>query len=256
VLVTAAHCLIDPSRIVGVKVGVQDWRADKAAPMLRVASVLQHPDYALNAERSGKYLDSLGDIGLVFLETALPDSAPTLRLAGEAGASKAGASKAGRAPGAALTALGYGVTKEGGADMSRTLREVGVKLIPRAECVALLNGIPLAAAKAAGAGKKGAAKLTAAAGGKHARAGAFELAVSSAAICAGALGGGRDSCSGDSGGPLVAPGADAASDVAVGLVSFGDGCGRANTPAGYTNVIKYVGWVEAELAQAAALGAR
>jgi secreted trypsin-like serine protease len=212
--------------------------------MLRVASVLQHPDFALNAERSGKYLDSLGDIGLVFLETALPDSAPTLRLAGEAGASKAG-----RAPGAALTALGYGVTKEGGADMSPTLREVCVKRIPRAECVALLNGAPLADAKAA-AGK------AAAAGGKHARAGAFELAVSSAAICAGALGGGRDSCSGDSGGPLVAPGANAASDVAVGLVSFGDGCGRANTPAGYTNVIKYVGWVEAELAKAAAPGAR
>nr|CAD7586109.1 unnamed protein product [Timema genevievae] len=58
-------------------------------------------------------------------------------------------------------------------------------------------------------------------------------------LCAGAEG--RDACDGDGGGPLVCE--KGGQWYQVGLVSFGIGCGRRNTPGVYTRVAMYQQWI-------------
>ncbi|KAF4526466.1 hypothetical protein B566_EDAN014078 [Ephemera danica] len=59
------------------------------------------------------------------------------------------------------------------------------------------------------------------------------------AICAGAEG--RDACDGDGGGPLVCE--DAGQWYQVGVISFGIGCGRRETPGVYTRLSRYERWI-------------
>lgn len=57
-------------------------------------------------------------------------------------------------------------------------------------------------------------------------------------LCAGQPDGRVDACQGDSGGPLTATRADGAT-VLVGLVSYGEGCGRPEFPTVYTKLSRY-----------------
>lgn len=61
-------------------------------------------------------------------------------------------------------------------------------------------------------------------------------------LCIGSARAGVDSCQGDSGGPVIA-GEDAALRL-VGLVSYGNGCGREGVPGVYTRVSRFSAWID------------
>ena len=61
-------------------------------------------------------------------------------------------------------------------------------------------------------------------------------------ICAG--GKKEDACQGDSGGPMVMQHGHNQLYSLVGVVSWGDGCGKAEKPGVYTKVINYLDWIE------------
>ena len=70
----------------------------------------------------------------------------------------------------------------------------------------------------------------------------------STTICAGVPEGGKDSCQGDSGGPLYRVDATDNRIIAVtGITSWGIGCGIAEYPGIYTNVVSYVDWIQGTL---------
>ncbi|CAA9998715.1 unnamed protein product [Nesidiocoris tenuis] len=67
-------------------------------------------------------------------------------------------------------------------------------------------------------------------------------AITAGMFCAGSLQGGSDSCQGDSGGPFMCPESGNAMTV-YGITSWGQGCGRPNSPGVYTNVHHYIQWI-------------
>ncbi|MFE3643789.1 serine protease [Streptomyces sp. NPDC059169] len=110
----------------------------------------------------------------------------------------AGNGDAAYAPGTAATVYGWGDTT-GMATYAYDLRSASVRVLSDDVCARAYPG---------------------GAGGRY---------VASTMVCAGDAGG-RDACQGDSGGPLVARGR------LIGIVSWGSGCGRSESPGVYTRV--------------------
>ena len=112
--------------------------------------------------------------------------------------------------GQVLTVTGWGDTTEGGT-LSNTLQKVDVNYISQDTCTANYDYYDY-------------------------------YPPTSAEMCAGVTGGGKDSCQGDSGGPLVI-GTSAKDFVLVGVVSRGLGCARPNAPGIYNRISSEVSWV-------------
>jgi len=107
---------------------------------------------------------------------------------------------------------GWGLTEERG-KLADTLQVVGVKLMERSQCIQY--------------------------------AGYSEIAETM--LCAGFEKGEHDACSGDSGGPLVcrmSEGSAKGAWVLHGIVSWGYGCARPNSPGIYTDVVQYLDWIK------------
>ncbi|MFF5444288.1 S1 family peptidase [Streptomyces sp. NPDC012888] len=111
----------------------------------------------------------------------------------------AGEGDAAYEPGTEATVYGWGDTS-GFGDYAYGLRAAGVTILPDETCKAAYPGD---------------------ADGRF---------VAGSMVCAGHHEGGKDACQGDSGGPLVARG------KLIGVVSWGRGCGRADSPGVYTRI--------------------
>ncbi|RJQ69924.1 serine protease [Pseudonocardiaceae bacterium YIM PH 21723] len=112
------------------------------------------------------------------------------------------------AEGKVATTLGWGATSEGGS-VSSQLRKVDVPFTSDAYC-----------------------SSSAVYGSSY---------LKQTQVCAGYKEGGKDSCQGDSGGPLVV------GNTLVGVVSWGEGCARANKPGVYTRLTGVLDAVKAQL---------
>ncbi len=105
------------------------------------------------------------------------------------------------APGRSAVIVGWGTTSEGGDVISELLREASIPILPDQTC-------------------------------SNAYGSDF---VKRVMLCAGFLPGGIDTCQGDSGGPLFSNDGFGL-PLEIGIVSFGVGCARPDTPGVYTRV--------------------
>ncbi|KYG64447.1 trypsin [Bdellovibrio bacteriovorus] len=107
------------------------------------------------------------------------------------------------------TVAGWGATRENSYSLPSRLQKVDVPLVPHELC------------------------------NKN-----YKNNITSRMLCAGYARGGKDSCQGDSGGPLIARGGMMGQSVLIGVVSWGEGCARANLPGVYAKVSEATTWIE------------
>lgn len=110
-----------------------------------------------------------------------------------------------------LTAIGFGTLSENGNTLSYFLQEVQIPYLPTQDCQLLLSGTKILDTE----------------------------------MCTMYAPGGRDACFGDSGGPLLTE-----NHTLVGMVSWGEGCARKDTPAVFSRVSTAASsWIKPQICQ-------
>lgn len=104
---------------------------------------------------------------------------------------------------------GWGTTSEGSSGLPRILQKVEVPLVTQKNCNAPTS---------------------------------YNGDITDRMICAGYVEGGKDSCQGDSGGPLFVK-QTSGDFLLVGVVSWGEGCARANKFGVYSKVNNQIDWI-------------
>jgi secreted trypsin-like serine protease len=117
------------------------------------------------------------------------------------------------AAGVHYTVTGWGATAESGGTYPDALMEVQVPIVSYEACMTGYGGM-------------------------------FDLD-NNYHLCAGYIGGGKDSCYGDSGGPLIVP--NGSGWLQAGIVSFGEGCASANYYGVYARVSYFKSWIDATI---------
>jgi len=200
IVITAAHCVYDGVSRLEIAAGAHDLDNPSASQQkVKVTysstQVKYHPAYDSDTTENDIAIIKL-DKPINFTSTiqpaCLPKADETVADNGEA------------------VVAGWGLTREGGADTSNILMQVGVPIISSKECAAMYKP----------------SRIT---------------IESSAMICAGYKQGGKDACQGDSGGPFVVKKDNAY--TLQGVVSFGIGCARPGMPGVYTRVSTYASWI-------------
>ncbi len=213
---------LEPVRLgpVGLAIGRADLRETRVGATRRVVEIVVHPGYEAAFPEGGD------DIALLRIEGRWDGAVmPLDGLTGTAAAIDA--------PYAAVLAAGFGRTGELAPDkigISRTGRRVAapslvlqegwVPVVENATCGRQIGVLIAALDLGAAYDGVGIDPVT--------------------QLCAGA--GGVDSCQGDSGGPLVSRGPDNL-PVQAGIVSWGLGCARAESPGIYMRVAAYAEWI-------------
>lgn len=191
-VLTAAHCIEDETAA-GIEVTIAEYdqnAADEGEQTLAVSAVYMHQQYGDDHDIALLKLSGESDKTPV----ALADANFMANLA----------------VGTELTAIGWGLTRDGDeSSLATVLQQVSVPLYDSSRCKASY--------------------------------GELNIDITSNMVCAGLEAGGKDSCQGDSGGPLFVQ--SGGSMVQLGVTSFGEACAKAKFPGVYTRVSAYRDWI-------------
>ncbi|XP_055910857.1 uncharacterized protein LOC129945223 [Eupeodes corollae] len=209
-VLTAAHCI--KTDLTFVRLGEHDLSRDDEVNHIDIPVVktLRHPQYDKN--------DGHNDIALLYLDRNVKFSDKITPICIPFEPQFRSKNLIGLNPFVA----GWGKTQEGGTS-AKILQELQVPVYENSVCKDLY--------------KKQNTYLS-------------EKQFDNAIICAGDLGGGKDTCQGDSGGPLMFP--EFYQRVfrfhLIGIVSYGIGCARPMVPGVYSRVANFIEWIEAGVA--------
>ncbi|KAL3823874.1 hypothetical protein ACHAXA_005456 [Cyclostephanos tholiformis] len=214
VVLTAAHCNLAAEYAYVGEHDIGDAAGGGRIPFA-VREIIPHPNFSDLLMSIFGIVDS--DFMLVFLQgPSTADNVVTVKLNSDPSVPSVGRN---------VTVMGWGDTDIRPGDayqvMSEVLMNVDVNVISNEECEASEGYVE---------------------DGTYST---YNGHITANMLCASADG--KDSCQGDSGGPMIIKGDDAATDVQVGVVSFGNGCASDQFPGVYARVSRAYDWIQSEV---------